>query len=333
MSSREEFAYATVRTLYGITVGSFVAIGVQLFMCIYGLSLYFETPKHIRHGRLPYIIISWTIFILFCLSQTGDAVQAFSFLYHGEADDPISILKLRQKDDHTWWRLGSSSCIYLVNWIADGLLLYRCSIIWTEKRWVCIPPGLAYLASMAMSLVTIYSVATSADAIKRINARALSAWIYLSVSLNVVVTILISFRLLRLRKQLSKYLPAKDLAVYLGIVAILVESAGPLALTGIGFAIASNPKTVAGRIPNGLFLCLWFSLNAICPQMIIFRVTNGRSWLRHPEARNAAPVHDVEAVSTNIVFTQAAHIPSTSTQTDGTRILSVGSVEKDKEAV
>ena len=92
-------------------------------MCIYGLSLYFETPKHIRHGRLPYIIISWTIFILFCLSQTGDAVQAFSFLYHGEADDPISILKLRQKDDHTWWRLGSSSCIYLVNWIADGLLV------------------------------------------------------------------------------------------------------------------------------------------------------------------------------------------------------------------
>jgi hypothetical protein len=103
-------------------------------MCIYGLSLYFDTPKHIRGGRLPYIVISWVIFILFCLSQTGDAVQAFSFLYHGEADDPISVLKLRQKDDHSWWRLGSSSCIYLVNWIADGLLVRVDSLLVSQFR-------------------------------------------------------------------------------------------------------------------------------------------------------------------------------------------------------
>jgi hypothetical protein len=44
-------------------------------------------------------------------------------------------------------------------------------------------------------------------------------------------------------------------------------------------------------------------------------------------------VHDADAVSTNIVFTHAAHMPSSSTETDGTRILSVGSAEKNKEEV
>ena len=255
-NTRDQLAFATVRTLYGITIVSFVAIGqflnsrslyhashhsqgIQLFVCSYGLSLFLETPKHIRKGRIPYIVVSWVIFVLFCLAQTGDAYQMFEILYHGAADDPMDVLRLRHEDDHVWWRLSSTFCIYVVNWIADGLLVsyfeasqeerkltgrqrvYRCYIIWTEKRWVCILPFLAYLSSMAMAIVTFVSIRSSTSILARINTKALSSWIYLSVGVNFLVTGLITFRLLRLRRQMAQFMPMSELRVYLGVVAIL----------------------------------------------------------------------------------------------------------------
>ncbi|KAJ3509612.1 hypothetical protein NMY22_g16236 [Coprinellus aureogranulatus] len=313
MSSKEQLAFATVRTLYGITIVSFIAIGIQLFVCSYGLSIFLETPKQIRRSRASYMIISWIIFLLFCLAQIGDAYQMFEILYHGQAGDAIDVLRLRHDDDHKWWRLASSCCIYIVNWIADGLLVYRCYIIWTDRRWVCILPCLTYLASMGMALLTFISLATSTSIAHRINTTALSAWIYLSVSLNFLVTSLISFKLLRLRRQMAEFMPLSELRVYLGVVAILVESAVPLTLTGLAFAIVCNPKSLQERIPNGMFLVLWFSLNAICPQMIIFRVTTGRSWLRQPEIRTSANA-DTEAALTNIAFTREMDTQKTDAQ-------------------
>jgi hypothetical protein len=203
----------------------------------------------------------------------------FEILYHGAAGDPLDVLRLRHEDDRVWWRLSSTFCIYIVNWIADGLLVsylesfrkelkflvpqqvYRCYIIWTDKQWVCILPFLTYLSSMAMAIVTFVSIRSSTSIFARINAKALSSWIYLSVGVNFLVTGLITFRLLRLRRQMAQFIPMSELRVYLGVVAILVESAVPLTLTGLVFATVSNPKSVEERIPNGMFLVLWFSLN------------------------------------------------------------------------
>ena len=112
-----------------------------------------------------------------------------------------------------------------------------------------------------MAIVTFVSIRSSTSIFARINTKALSSWIYLSVGVNFLVTALITFRLLRLRRQMAQFMPVSELRVYLGVVAILVESAVPLTLTGLVFATVSNPKTVQERIPNGMFLVLWFSLN------------------------------------------------------------------------
>ena len=66
--------------------------------------------------------------------------------------------------------------------------------------------------------------------------RYTSAVTILTVSTNVIVTSMISFHLIRARRGLSKVLPSRDLKLYTGVVALLLESALPLAIFGIMYA-------------------------------------------------------------------------------------------------
>lgn len=60
---------------------------------------------------------------------------------------------------------------------------------------------------------------------------------FLIVSTNLIVTGMISIYLISARRSLAKVLPSRDLQLYTGVVAVLVESALPLAVFGIIFAV------------------------------------------------------------------------------------------------
>jgi hypothetical protein len=90
-------------------------------------------------------------------------------------------------------------------------------------------------------------------------ARVSSASSLLTVSTNIVVTSLITFHLLRARRSLSKLLPSKDMGLYTGIVAILIESAVPVTVFGIIQAVLSQTsnrteaEVVGLSVFDGLF--------------------------------------------------------------------------------
>jgi hypothetical protein len=155
-------------------------------------------------------------------------------------------------------------------------------------------------------------------------SNTLKSWIFLSISVNVLITILISYRLFIVRRQNANVLSKEDLSLYYGIIAILVESALPLTIAGIAFACLSSPYADSGGaiVARNIALLLWFSLSvsvaslhralvrlltdanpqALCPQMIIFRVTIGRSWHVNPFlAGPASPLGHGEA-STRLEF-------------------------------
>ena len=100
---------------------------------------------------------------------------------------------------------------------------------------------------------------------------------YLTVSTNIVVTSLITFRLLRARRALASVLllPSADMRVYTGVIAILVESAAPLTIFGIAAAILQTvgDKAIASPgylVCNNLFQALFYSFcvssNTQCSQ-------------------------------------------------------------------
>jgi hypothetical protein len=98
----------------------------------------------------------------------------------------------------------------------------------------------------------------------------------LIVSNNVVVTSLITFRLLLARRSLAKVLPSADMQVYTGVVAILIESAAPLTIFGIITAglkysnQTSSGISVGTAVSEALFYSFCVSPNNQLPQQMPF---------------------------------------------------------------
>ncbi|TFK22032.1 hypothetical protein FA15DRAFT_623113 [Coprinopsis marcescibilis] len=283
--AQEAAARMSMTSLYTIIPVSFAVIGMQIFMCLFGAIIFSETPRSSRKGRGPYIAASWLILVLFSLSQVADGVEVFNLLANSTSHLQ-AVTQLKNQYEYSWWRISTTTCLYICNWVGDGLLLYRCYKIWNDQPWIVVLPVLTYIASCGLCVASIVNrVKWLADASIGPGpyGTTLKAYLFLSVSVNCMATALISFRLLRIRRQLSQVLSKQDLRIYLGIIAILVESALPLSVAGIAFAILSTPSASgAVTVARTTVLLIWFSLNALCPQMIIFRVTTGRSWIGSP---------------------------------------------------
>jgi hypothetical protein len=74
------------------------------------------------------------------------------------------------------------------------------------------------------------------------------AWISLTVSLNVIVTSMICFRLLQARARTLGVLPPEMSKMYTSVVAVLIESAAPFTIIGLCLVVVTaknSPLTFA----------------------------------------------------------------------------------------
>ncbi|KAJ2936551.1 hypothetical protein H1R20_g550, partial [Candolleomyces eurysporus] len=58
-----------------------VEVGIHIFMSLYGLSVFLETPKHLRQGRRKYIVLSFLITILAALTGALDIAWMFQVIF------------------------------------------------------------------------------------------------------------------------------------------------------------------------------------------------------------------------------------------------------------
>jgi hypothetical protein len=119
-------------------------------------------------------------------------------------------------------------------------------------------------------------------------------WTVLTVALNAMVTILIIIPILRARNGMKNILPDDTVKIYTGVSAVLVESALPVTILGIIYAIlygTNNEVAPAFTFIWGTFcvMNLFFIprihsdrvyFQALSPQFIIFRVAMGKGWTR-----------------------------------------------------
>ncbi len=73
-------------------------------------------------------------------------------------------------------------------------------------------------------------------------ANLVVPWVSLSVGLNIIVTSMICFRLLQMRAVVREALTSEMSRVYTSIAAILIESAAPFSIIGIGVVITTAQK-------------------------------------------------------------------------------------------
>ncbi|TFK26013.1 hypothetical protein FA15DRAFT_755344 [Coprinopsis marcescibilis] len=274
-------------------------------MTSYGLAVFFETAPGKREGRGPYICIGCIIFVLFTVSACVDILKPFDALL--EASDGLEYLGLASHKIPTWEDIVSELSMSLVFIFADGLLLYRCYLMFIGGSWwILVLPILTYLSTIAVSIFLIFPLppggVTSVETFRNI----------LSLVTNIFITSMISYRVVATHREAEKAVSGQHLAVYTTVVRILLESALPLSLVGIVqvaihiVPVVSGPRRMQDYTGDARSLlvaahttsAVYYALQAIAPQMIIFRVTTGRSWAQTDRSS------DAEAFSCSIAFTQ-----------------------------
>ncbi|KAJ2915207.1 hypothetical protein MD484_g5193, partial [Candolleomyces efflorescens] len=284
--------------------------GIHLFMALYGLSVFLETPKEQRRSRTRYIVLSFVITALKIFQISLDKSWGFRILF--EAGSPDGWIKMHAKYRMWWVRFASMGASTAIIVIGDGLLVYRCYVIWSHRPWVLILPILTYLASTAVNIAT--DAAPKPSGIP--NSDLLGAGAFLVVCTNLMVTGLISFHLIQARRRLTKMFHASDDDEF----AILIEAVLPLTVFGIidaalgvsGPAKGTTADYVGYDVALNVFDYLFNAFSALSPHMIIFRVTTGRSWAAKPPSVDS----DGDVLSRPIAF---ARSPSAAVVTQSSR--------------
>ncbi|EAU80985.2 hypothetical protein CC1G_03161 [Coprinopsis cinerea okayama7 len=293
-SQAEIDLYGTVvaRSVYANVTLTFMDVGIQLFMCLYGLSTFLETPKSLRKGRVPFVAISFIIWATSSFTAILDSYVNFQTLFDaGPTGSDYVVQWRRYNANSNWFQYAISTSLLVYIAIGDCLMLYRCFVLWRDRLWVMVLPVLTFLASVALGILNVYPWS------RFISRVPTSAWTLVSVAMNIMVTVLIVVRLTRARRDIERAMPGNDTRVYSGIIAIVIESATPVTVFGILFSLMVllmyrwetlyHQVTVAYAFET-VFAMLYYSFCALSPQMIIFRVTTGRSWTTTYDREKAA---------------------------------------------
>ncbi|KAH6904087.1 hypothetical protein BKA70DRAFT_548570 [Coprinopsis sp. MPI-PUGE-AT-0042] len=274
-----------------------VLLASQIYMVLYGLFAFCGTPKIKRAGRLRFVIISVVIAIASCIDMGMDIGAELGVVLAG---GPTGISYrdayanyIGSKKDYI---LSGDLLLIVAIVVGDSLMLWRCSVLWTEKRWVLLFPYLAFFGSIASNITYLALLQVKRFPLQ-VQIRALVVSVSLSVSMNIMVTSLILFQLISTWRRASNSFPnTRRPRMYTDVLVLMIESAAPLAFFGICWTISTivtilrPPQNLTERgrlhIFSGITNCVYFSFCSIAPQMIILRVTTGKTWKNAVESQD-----------------------------------------------
>ncbi|KAJ7280298.1 hypothetical protein C8J57DRAFT_1302225 [Mycena rebaudengoi] len=250
--------------------------GIQLFMFFYSVSMAWNAKTaSSRKKNRSYILVGAVL--LSCLTIALFVNGVFlEYMWIDHRDAPGGPLGYLGANSSIWWQTLGTAATQLGEFLGDGLLIYRCFIIWNRRWSVLVVPILFYLGAIAMGIMTMVQSAVPGSNFFRGKTVDFGVpWASLSVALNVTITALIAYRILRARSMIRRLQESNEsLEVYVSVAAILIESALPFSVLGIIFAV-----TYGKNLPQAPgFLFAWASFATLSPQFIIFRVITGRAW-------------------------------------------------------
>lgn len=324
-AEKENFAGMLLGAIfYGVVVVLFFQCMCALFDPIN------RTREGIRWGLVTYTVLMFSFVTVFVGMNLN--IQSFSYIdnrafpgKNGIPPGPLGFQFLLYSDPISF---VPNFMFLLNNWLADGLLLYRCYIIYYKNLWVVGFPCLMYLASIAMGIATDYtlaqtdSVVTNSAAIHRFGVSYFS----ITLSLNVILTLMVVGRLYLHNRMLrnAEGIAALTGPSYTSIVTMLVESCALYAACLLLYIIPWGTKSYVEYV----FLPLLADVQVIAPFLIILRVAHRRSF-----SSDTAVSETVESIKLRsrreITIDNDTHLdeyPLSSTDRDSGKTLAVGVV-------
>ncbi|KAG2151243.1 uncharacterized protein EDB93DRAFT_1103191 [Suillus bovinus] len=270
---------ATQRALYiGNTISVAIyahtpGVGGNLFLYAYSTYLLMTSSKQVERRKF-YIYFGGLLLLLLTIASTSNIVVC-ELMWIERQNYPGGPSAFLAANLAAWYNVFGTAADCTANIMTDGLLLYRCYIIWGSSVPVIVIPAIIYLGSAAMAIIMVVeSAMPMSDIWQGLAAQFGISWVALTVSFNVIVTVLIISRLLYYHHRVRSILTDEQKGVYTGTMEILVESALPFTILGIAY-LATYIQGVPSATAVGI---VWGTFVVLTPQLIILRVASGVAW-------------------------------------------------------
>ncbi|KAH9474307.1 hypothetical protein JR316_0012765 [Psilocybe cubensis] len=257
-----------------------VGYGVVLtmyFLCVRQLLKTMDSSNRIqRIALLTYtslITLFGTLFVAACTRMTELSFVDYRLYPGGPAAFENDMFSIPVDE------LGNVAFV-LANWFADALMVWRCINMYRSTNYptilVVAIPGIAYLGSFTMGVMWLLQVSASQSSPWLTNGKVnfTPPYYWLSLALNMTMTVAIVIRLLFFRWRISKVMGRKFGSQYVGVAAMLVESA----LLYSSFALLFLVPFALNHPLANLFIQVLAEVQIVAPLMIIYRVASGEAF-------------------------------------------------------
>ncbi|KAF7376696.1 hypothetical protein MSAN_00086600 [Mycena sanguinolenta] len=243
-----------------------VYLGALLGNIIYGFYLsafveccvvFVRVKEERTDARQKYIIFTAALMFLLittrCIINTYRCVAAFNvaedFVGIGNPDSTLDLI--------------ANACWFLLTAFADAFIIFRTYIVW-ERNWlVIIIPVLLCLANLGSSIWLMTALADlkfSPTVWESIAYKSMNLFLVLTLCTNIICTALISFRILRIYREVS----STSRMYRMRAVSAVVESAAIYTLVLVGALIGNGMNSYVNFVffycVCGLMLFCWDGL-------------------------------------------------------------------------
>ncbi|KAJ7178756.1 hypothetical protein C8R43DRAFT_974361 [Mycena crocata] len=269
-------------------------VGNAFFAILYGIQIsmfvqsvhYLNAGPGSRKAKTLYILYSALLMALITIALACNQYFGQAMWIEGRDVEggPVAFFG---ENIAIWYNTLGTAADVTANVLGDGLMLYRCYVFWSHSPLAMIFPSLFYLGSVAMGItMTIQSGLPGGDLFHGSTVNFGIPWVSLTIVFNILVTAMIAVRLIAMHGKANRVLGSEATKKYTGLVAILVESALPFTLLGIGYLV-----TYTKQVPESLaWAGVWGCFVTLSPQAIILRVAMGAAWTQETVSRVASGV-------------------------------------------
>jgi len=236
--------------------------------------------KKPRRYLTNFLMMYTTMLCIMNILFTGMTYLGAQLAYVNNRNFPGGVLAFIGASEVLPTNVLSITTLVLINNMCDGLLWWRCRLIWSIStstliaNCVMLFPALMLAASLGMGIFFDIRTAAPAGLYGDQTAKIGLAYFTISLSLNIILTLMISYRILRYQRVIRRSLGDEYSKTYTTITSMFVESAAIYSVLSIALLV-----TFALNSPlNQIWLGLAPGVQSITSYLIILRVADGRAW-------------------------------------------------------
>ncbi|KAF7322292.1 hypothetical protein HMN09_00006800 [Mycena chlorophos] len=267
--------YADETTLVGAILCG-VAYGALMVLSIQTLFLLASVPVRRKFSsRMPWFLTSYVLAMLALGTVAfGANTRKTMTTYVLHKDFPAGPSAYNGVTYANNLTMTGNAAFLLMSWMADGLMLWRFSLIFNFNYVLMAFPILIYLGTVTSAILLMVAIQHT-ETFHSIDSTnfAIAYW-SLTISLNIILALAIAGRILWVRGGIRRTMGVEHSQQYVSVVAIVIESAALTVCWDLAFIICYARLTPFANV----IISAMGQFTGVSPILILYRVAQGRAW-------------------------------------------------------